>query len=169
MIVPVNQEQPHCSGISISVSSDPLPTSTCPFLVGHVCNENGPLPVPRPLLAGETYVARFVLNFDHTVSAPGEYGVNAKRANSQASPNAQAELTFRGDTEPFTPSKFRPWLDQLKSEDREKRIEAARVLAGLAPPSLEDALLGFPANPETWRYAPLAFHRLDTRSTLQVS
>jgi len=168
MIVPVNQEQPYCSGISISVSSDPLPTSSCPFLGGQGCNENGPLPVPRPLLAGETYVARFVLNFDHKFSAPGEYRVNAKHANSQMSTNAQAELTFRVNAEYFAPSQFQPWLDQLKSEDRQKRIEAARVLASLAPPSLEDTLLGFAANPETRRYAPLALYRLNTRRSIEA-
>jgi len=108
MIVPVNQEQPSCSGISISVSSDPLPTSSCPFLGGQGCNENGPLPVPRPLLAGETYVARFVLNFDHKFSAPGEYWVDAKRAGSRTSTNAQAKLTFRVNAESFALSKFQP-------------------------------------------------------------
>lgn len=70
MILPVDQEQPFCSGISISVSNDPISTYLCPFLTGQMCINDGPLASPQPLLAGETYIARFPLNFDHELNTP---------------------------------------------------------------------------------------------------
>ncbi len=57
---------------------------------------------------------------------------------------------------------FRPWLEQLRSTDRIKRMEAAFTLASVAPKSLESELLGFADDSELEQFAPLAFHRLNT-------
>lgn len=72
------------------------------------------------------------------------------------------------DVKAVAPDAFQPWVNQLTSIDREKRIEAARTLASVAPPSLEEMLLGFADNPEFRRYAPLAFHRLNTRRSIEA-
>jgi len=57
---------------------------------------------------------------------------------------------------------FQPWVDQLQSTDPMKRLEAGRLLASLAPQSLEDTLLAFSDNVEFKKFAPLAFHRLNS-------
>lgn len=75
----IDPEQSFCSGISITVSSDSVPTFSCPSLGGQSCNGNGPLSRPQPLLPGQTYTGRFLLNFNQEINAPGEYWVDAKR------------------------------------------------------------------------------------------
>jgi len=79
-------------------------------------------------------------------------------------------LSFRVDSDAsaYPPSKLQLWVDQLKSTDEEKRAEAAMTLASIAPVSLQATLLGFARNPEFSRYAPLAFHRLNTPESLQA-
>jgi hypothetical protein len=168
MIVAVDEEQPFCSNTSTTVSSDPAPTPSCPFLGGQGCVVNG-LRIPQPLLPGGTYIGRFLLNFNHEINVPGEYCVDAKR---NSAPNhtgdVHAKLKFRVDVKAVAPNTFQFWLDQLTSINREKRIEAARTLASVAPPSLEETLLGFADNPEFRRYAPLALHRLNTRRSIEA-
>jgi hypothetical protein len=169
MIVAVDQEQPFCSDTSITVSSDPAPTSSCPFLGGQGCVVNGAPRRRQPLLPGGTYIGRFLLNFGHEINAPGEYWVDAKRnIGPNHTGDVRAKLKFRVDVKAIAPNTFRPWLDQLTSINLEKRIEAARTLASVAPPSLEETLLGFADNPEFRRYAPLAFHRLNTRRSIEA-
>src|SRR5260370_35371318 len=46
------------------------------------------------------------------------------------------------------------------------RLEAARTLATLGPRSLERTLLGFSDNEEFRRFAPLAFHKLNTERSI---
>jgi hypothetical protein len=70
----LDPEQPGCSGHSITVSSDPVPTPSCPLLGDQGCSYNGPLSQPRPLRPGETYIERFLLNFDHEINAPATTG-----------------------------------------------------------------------------------------------
>ncbi|HWZ52318.1 MAG TPA: HEAT repeat domain-containing protein [Granulicella sp.] len=82
--------------------------------------------------------------------------------------DAHTKLNFRVEENTIPPSELQPWLDGLKSADREKRMEAARALAGIAPPSLEETLLGFINNPEFRRYAALAFHRLNTPRSMDA-
>ena len=169
MIVAIDPEQSFCSGISITVSSDSVPTFSCPSLGGQSCNGNDPLSRPQPLLPGQTYTGRFLLNFNQEINAPGEYWVDAKRnSGPNHTGDVHAKLRFRVDVKAVVPGTFEPWVDQLKSIDQEKRMEAARTLASVAPASLEETLLGFADNPEFRRYAPLAFHRLNTRRSIEV-
>jgi hypothetical protein len=145
MIVAADEEQPFCSDTSITVSSDPVPTSSCPFLGGQGCVINGPIPISQPVLPGATYIGRFLLNFNHDINAPGEYWVDAKRnSGPDQTGDVHAKLKFRVDVKTVAPNTFQPWLDQLTSINREKRIEAARTLASVAPPSLEETLRDLP-------------------------
>jgi hypothetical protein len=169
MIFAVDQEQPFCSGASIAVSSDPAPTSSCPPFKGQSCIANGPLLAPQPLLTGQTYIGRLLLNFDHEINAPGEYWVDAEyNSRLNHTENVHAKLRLRVDQKAVAPDTFQPWVNQLTSTDREKHLEAARTLASVAPPSLEEILLGFADNPEFRRYAPLAFHRLNTQRSIEA-
>ena len=159
--------QPFCSGHSIRVSSDPVPTPSCPFLGAEGCNYNGPPSQPRVLGPGQSYIERFLLNFDHEINVPGDYWVEAKHSGVNPTVgNAYAKLNFHVEEKTIVRSELQPWLDDLRSADRMKRIEAARTLASVAPPPLEATLLGFITNPEFRGYTALAFHRLNTpRST----
>jgi hypothetical protein len=77
-------------------------------------------------------------------------------------------VSFRVKENPIAPSELQPWLDGLKSADRSKRFEAARTLGSIAPPSLEETLLGFINDPEFREYTALAFHRLNTPRSMNA-
>jgi HEAT repeat protein len=78
------------------------------------------------------------------------------------------KLNFRVEEDPIAPSELQPWLEGLKSADRNKRFEAARTLASIAPPSLEETLMEFTNNREFRGYAALAFHRLNTSRSMDA-
>jgi HEAT repeat protein len=166
----LDPEQPGCSGHSISVSSDPVPTPSCPLMGAQGCNYNGPLSQPRLLRPGESYIERFLLNFDHEINTPGDYWVEAKHSGlgNPTEGDAHAKLNFRVEDDTIAPSELQPWLDDLRSDDRRKRFEAARTLASIAPPSLEETLLGFINDPEFRIYTALAFHRLNSPRSMDA-
>ncbi len=162
--------QPGCSGHSITVSSDPIPTPSCPLLGAEGCNYNGPPSKPILLSPGESYTERFLLNFDHEINIPGDYWVEAKHSGlgNPTMGDVHTKLNFRVEENTIPPSELQPWLDGLKSADREKSMEAARALASIAPPSLEETLLGFIDKPEFRGYTALAFHRLNTPRSMDA-
>jgi len=122
------------------------------------------------LRPGESYIERFLLNFDHEINIPGDYWVEAKHSGlgNRTVGVVHIKLNFRVEENTIAPSELQPWLDGLKSTDRSKRFEAARTLASIAPPSLEETLLGFINNPEFRGYAALAFHRLNTPRSMDA-
>ena len=163
-----------CSGYQISVSSSPPNTASCGSgLMALDC-----LSSSAALPPGKPHVERILLNFDNEINAPGEYSVEAVRLLSHAGSSedyfssatvkdtleVRATLHFDVSEQAASagPGEFQPWVNQLRSTDPAKRIEAARTLASLGPPALEDTLLTFADNPEFQQFAPLAFHRLNT-------
>jgi HEAT repeat protein len=156
----------------ITVSRDSANPYTCPIWADQSCEIDGRLPPRPPLLPGKSKIDRYLLNFHHEISTAGEYWVEAKHVDipGRAVGEVHAKLYFRvdGDVPAIPPSNVQPWVDQLKSTDREKRLEAARTLASLAPPSLEAILLAFADNPEFRHYAPLAFHRLHSSRSIKA-
>jgi hypothetical protein len=171
-ICPSDPEQPPCSGTSITVSSDPTPTSSCPSRGAQVCISDGPPCSPSPLRHGQIHIDRFLLNFGHEINAPGEYWVEAKHTRIQHlvgdEPHAKLHFHVDGSAGAGALSNIQSWLDQLRSSDHEKRMDAARTLASLAPPSLETTLLDFANSPEFSRFAPLALHRLNNPRSMDA-
>jgi hypothetical protein len=171
-IVNPDPEQPFCSGASITVSKDPADPSACPNWADQGCSINGALPRLSPLLPGKSRIDRYLLNFHHEIGGAGNYWVEAKHFDffGGATGEVNTKLYFRvvGDVPASSPSNLQPWVEQLKSADQEKRLDAARTLASLAPPSLEAILLAFADNPEFRRYAPLAFHRLHSPRSMKA-
>jgi HEAT repeat protein len=124
---------------------------------------------------------RLLLNFDHKIDVAGEYSVEAVRYLSHATDDVdffsavtlketlevRSKLYFRiDDTIQIDPNSLQQWVDQLRSPDPMERSEAARTLASLAPKFLEETLLTF-ADAEVFRqFAPLAFHRLNTKRSI---
>ena len=166
-----------CSGYQIKVSSDPDSTSSCapPGFAGSCLSSSAVLP------SGKKHVERLLLNFDHKIDAPGPYSVEAERHLSHAAASAQyfspdtpkdtlevqTTLYFRVDSNTAqNPKALQTFLAQLRTDDLNKRREAARTLASVAPQSLEDVLLAFADNPEFREFAPLAFHRLNTQRSM---
>jgi hypothetical protein len=164
-------DQPFCSGVEINVSTDhTAPGSTCPVPREAMCTINGQIQKEH-LQPGRTYTYRFLVNFRHEINAPGDYRVDAKWIGFMiptAFENAEARLEFRVDPNPVAATEWNPWLEQLRAPESEKRQEAAKVLASLAPPSLEETLLSFADNLEFRRYAPLAYHRLNTERSIEA-
>jgi len=121
-----------------------------------------------PLAAGKKYTERLLLNFDHDLNSPGEHSVEvAREFVHYAAPKDTLEvrdtLHFTVDSNATLDSKtLQPWVEQLQSREPSKRREAARTLASIAPPQLEDTLLTFADFEEFRPFAPLAFHRLGT-------
>jgi HEAT repeat protein len=116
-------------------------------------------------------VERYLLNSAFEIGAPGNYLVEAKHGEGHPSVLPMlAELRFRvdGDVGSVSGAELQPWIDQLGSDDLQKRREAARVLASAGSPALEETLLGFAKNPDFQLYAPLALHRLNSPRSLQA-
>jgi hypothetical protein len=166
-IVIGDPDQPFCSGISITVSGDSSP-AFCPSSRDSSCALDGQFR-NRQLLSGQAYTMRFLLNFNRDIGAAGGYWVDAQyNGISNAIGGTHARLTFRVGAEPITSSEWKRWLEQLQSPELEERLEAARTLASLAPPSLEETLLGFANSAEFRKYSPMAFHRLNTRRSIEA-
>lgn len=165
----VNQDQPSCSGISIVASSDPPENSSCYSFANRVCNENGGASPSVTLQSGESYTARLPLNLGHEINAPGDYWVEADyRSGLKLSQNnAFTKLNFRVDRDlpPLKHVDYQPWLDQLQSPSLDKRLEAARTLAGVAPRALQHTLIGFTLDPEFSQYGFIALHRLNSQTS----
>jgi len=176
---PVNifQADPYsfCSGYQVKLHSGSESNTSCsPYGVAGSCLSSDTL-----LPAGKKYVQRLLLNFEHDLNSPGEYSVEVSRALPSASakleyyeaPKDTLEvrdtLHFAVDSNATLESKtLQPWVEQLQSRDASKRREAARTLAGIAPPQLDDTLLTFADVAEFRQFAPLAFHRLNTSRSI---
>jgi hypothetical protein len=160
-----------CGAYKIKFSTDPGEKSSC---AGY--GFSGSCFFPDRLLApGATYSERILLNFGHELKSPGEYEIEASRSlrdsSSFASSILELNVHLRFHIEatggPAT-AQLKAWLDQLRSKDPVQRREAARVLASLAPPSMEDVLLGFADDPELRSWAPLGLSRLNTVRSLEA-
>lgn len=164
-----------CSGYQILVSSDLVNNSSCaPMGVGGSCFSSY-----APLGPGKNVIERILLNYEHKIDSAGLYEIEAKRNLSYApssddffrarknSLEVHAHLTFRVDENAeWSGTDLQSWVEQLHSADPAKRREAGLTLASLAPKSLEDVLLGFADSSELRRWAPIAFHRLNTSRSL---
>ena len=164
-----------CSGYRIKLQGGSDSNKSCsPYGVAGSCMSSD-----VPLAAGKKYVERLLLNFEHDLNSPGEYSVEVALAFPSASakleyyaaPKDTLEvrdtLRFTVDSNATLESKtLQPWVEQLRSSDPSKRQEAARTLASIAPPQLEDTLLTFADVAEFQPFAPLAFHRLNTARSM---
>jgi hypothetical protein len=166
-----------CSGYRIQVSSDPSPTSSCaPGGFGGSCFSSD-----MTLKPGEKYTQRILMNDEHNVRAPGTYFVEAERSIGYAPSSLNYFEAVKSTVEVHERLLFRVvanisveeaslqvWVQQLKSDDSAKRREAARILAAMAPPSLEELLLSFCDSAEFRMWAPRAMHGLNTPRSLQA-
>lgn len=123
------------------------------------------------LQPGEKHVERALLNLVHKLDSPGDYTVEAEYVGHSgigfsSIASEPATLHFRVDQDVAQPKVFQPLLDQLQSSDLNKRTEAARALASVAPLFLEDTLLTFAHDPHLRRFAALAFYRLNTPKSM---
>ena len=164
-----------CSGYQIKLHGGSESNTSCsPYGVAGSCLSSDTL-----LPAGKKHVERLLLNFEHDLNSPDEYSVEVARAFPSASarldyyavPRDTLEvsdtLRFTVDSNATLESKtLQPWVEQLQSRDQSKRREAARTLASIAPPQLEDTLLSFADVAEFRPFAPLAFHRLNTARSM---
>jgi hypothetical protein len=173
-LVTSDPDQPLCSGISITVSNDSI--AFCRGSRDSMCSLNGQFRT-RQLLSGQTFTMRVLLNFNHDIDATGDYWVDAKYHGAPIKYNdgiptaiggAQARLAFRIDRGSIPPTAWKPWLEQLQSPELEDRQEAAKTLASVAPPSLEETLLGFANSAEFRKYSPMAFYRLNTPRSIEA-
>jgi hypothetical protein len=166
-----------CSGYEIHVSSDENRTSACAAMgwAGSCLSSDVEL---KP---GQQRVERILLNFDHKIGVAGDYDIQAKRSLAYADagagffgPNSpkleiHEQLHIRIDASAnLDPRVFEKFVTQLHSSDAEKKSEAARTLATLAPKSLEETLLVFADDPQLRYFAPLAFHNLNTARSMSA-
>jgi hypothetical protein len=153
-----------CSAFHITISNDrPAPSCT------RAINCGSSTIVLQP---NEKHVERILLNLAHNVSSAGEYSVKAEVATAFAYGSKitlkPAALHFQVDQHLAQPEVFQPLLDQLRSSNPIERVEGARALASAAPLSLQDTLLKFADNLEFRKFAPLAFHRLNTQRSMKA-
>jgi len=162
-----------CSGYEITLShnsADSTGQPSCPQgFVGDCLSSDTLL---RP---GASKTEEILLNYEHEVDKPGAYEVEATRRLPYADARVKffeapkenievrTKLYFLIDrNSSANPASLQSFVDQLHAESPEKRREAARTLASLAPPALENVLITLADNPEFRQFAPLAFHRLNT-------
>lgn len=162
-----------CSGYDINITGPKPKKASCePWGVAGSCGSSD-----IALSPGQNSVERILLNFEHDVDTPGQYTIEVIRrfpsmigSTSLQDRNHQYEvhdtLYFHVEESSASPESFQPWIEQLKENDLVKRLEAARVLASLAPRSLENVILPLTADPQFRGFAPLALHRLDTSRSL---
>jgi|SRR5579859_7736189 len=134
-----------CSAFHVTFSDDRTVPSVgqCTRMISCLSGSIG-------LHPNEKHVERILLNLAHDVSYPGDYSVKAEVANDFAYGSTiqvkTATLRFQVDPRPVQPEVLQPLVDQLRSNDILKRIEAGRALASVAPPFLESTLLRFAAD-----------------------
>lgn len=158
-----------CYGYSVNVSGDPGAQFSCAgYGMAVSC-----LSSSKPLAPSEKYSDHILLNYNHQIKTPGEYDVDASRSLTDGTDftfpilEVKVHLHFRIEQTGETSSvELQPWVNQLHSKDILKKLEAARVLASLAPASLEDVLLGFADDRDLRQWAPLALSRLHTERAL---
>ena len=165
-----------CSGYQVHVSADASGSSSCaPLAFGGSCVSSD-----QRLEPGKTITERILLNYEHNIASAGEYELDVERHFSYAPAvedyfraakttiEVHAHLGFRIDENAIWNSDaLQKWIEELHAQEWEKRTDAARILASLAPKSLEDVLLGFAGNSDLRQWAPLAFHRLNTSRSLE--
>jgi hypothetical protein len=142
-----------CSAFRIAVSNDG-PGPSCARAIS--CSSSSIVLAP-----GEKHVDHILLNLAHKLDLPGEYSVKAEvRGRYLRGSNIMWEPTtlhFKVDQNAAQPKVFQPLLDQLRSGDLLKRIEAVRALASVAPSFLEGTLLTFADDLDIKKFAPVAF------------
>jgi hypothetical protein len=166
-----------CSGYHVTVSSDFTTAKSC----SGVGSGGSCLSSTAVVLQGKKRIERLLLNYDHKVNMPGEYSVAASRnlPYSRSSVDyfrpevpkneleVQTTLYFRVDASAAADSQvILTLVHQLRSPDLFDRREAARTLASVAPPALEDVLLQFAGNSEFRQFAPLALYHLHTKQSM---
>lgn len=162
-----------CAGYQIRLSTDvnANPSSSCaPLGIGGSCLSSHQMVAPSA-----SHVERILLNYEHKISAPGEYEIDATRHleyapasldffrahHSSIDVHQHLSFTIDDNAVPADPN-MQDWVVRLHSSDEPIRWEAALTLAAIAPKSQEDVLLSFTGNPELRTWAPMALYRLNT-------
>jgi hypothetical protein len=179
-----------CAGYDIKLSSDPSLASSCAILPRPGSCASSSMPLER----GAKHTERVLLNYERKSIDPGYHAVEAVRRLEHGPRGTELfrlpesvfevhnHLHFFVDPNiKFASKGFQVWVDQVRPADEllvwviqdrfadvEKSGEASRVLASMAPLSLEDTLLGFATTGELGGYLPLAMARLNTPRSMAV-
>jgi hypothetical protein len=165
--------QPFCAGYTIKVSKDLADTPQCLSLSqSNSCILNGQTSTVA-IEPGSTYTEQILLNPYGNFKSAGNYSIDATYSDSprrnefgvtpfRLTAQTNLHLSIDPSAPPVCSDIFQVWVEQLRSPEDRKRMQAARVLTYLAPASFEDVLLGFVDNPDLRGMAPLALHNLST-------
>jgi hypothetical protein len=165
-------EQPMCAGVSNRVFRNGVKIPSCFDFAEEVCVINGGGWPSVRVLPGQSHVDRYLLNYGHDFNVLGDYRVESERIGFAGNrlQSVKAMLRFRVDADaaPISSAEIQAWVNQLKSSDLYRRIEAARTLANIAPRSIEQILFAFAGSADFSKYAPLALYRLHTARSMQA-
>lgn len=172
-----------CSGYKIHITRDGAAPPTCSKNFTGSC-----LSGAISLAPGASRTERILLNYQNNsridlstvVSAPGYYTVEATRGiafDPQSgkvftSPDHSEEHEIFhlrvDDALELSPAAYAPYVQQLDFKDSDIRREAARILATIAPPTLEPLLLTFATSKDyaLKQFAPLALSNLSTKASI---
>ena len=169
---PFDAEQPMCSGVSFELFKDGRQTNSCLLFSEKLCVMNGQFSKQVHLGPGQSHTDRYLLNYHHDLNVPGNYRLEAERTGFPGNrlQSVKATMLFRIDAgaAPISSTEILSWVNQLHSSDIYKRTEAARTLASIAPPSIENTLFGFTDSSEFRRYSALALFRLHTPRSMEA-
>lgn len=164
-----------CSGFKIHVSSDRSRSDRCfdRLIVGSCLSSD------TPIAPHESRTEQILLNYEHNLDSTGFYEVEASRSDKYVDAKlpyfestgamVEAHDTLHLEIDGSAAVDPNIWDDlviQLNSKDPIINTEAARVLATMAPPSLENLLLTLKDKPFLKQFAPMALYRLHTERSM---
>jgi len=167
-VIRINPYSP-ISGYTIHLSNDVQPTDSCPQISG-----GGSFAYSSQTLAPNAkLLEKILLNYEHPITAPGNYNVDARRNLTRGSNpdisflDVRQQLRFSVEPDSqMDANDLKVWTDLVNSSGRQKSYDATFVLASLAPRSLEQTLLDiFQVQPFS-PLAPMALHRLNTARSI---
>jgi hypothetical protein len=135
------------------------------------------------LLPGERHTDRIMLNQSYDLRQPGRYSLDVTHElpygpadgelsmlneGTHVSFDAKLEIVIESSSDDKLKPEFQKYLQNLQSTDVRVRIEAAQVIADLAPPFLEGTILQMLNSPQLRYFAIRGLRNLGTPSARQA-
>jgi hypothetical protein len=162
-----------CGGYKIEVEDAKRQDFGCDDAVGGSCASSGEVLNP-----GGRHIDRILLNQSYDLRRPGTYLLRVSHelpygpgdgdltvlnpGGTQETFTAQLEIVLETAQLSELKHEFQKYLLNLQSDDTRKRIEAAEVIANLAPPFLEGTILRMLDSPELRYFAVRGLRNLGT-------
>ena len=169
-----------CGGYTIDVEGAKRQESFgCYDGMGGSCGSSGEVLNP-----GDRHIDRILLNHSYDLRQPGTYSLRVSHelpygpgdgdlamlypGGTHEAFNAQLGIVLETSQDSELKPEFQKYLLALQSDDPRRRIEAANVVADLAPRFLEETILHMVDSPDLKYFAVRGLHNLGTPTAHQA-